>query len=137
MTGGVQTWGPAWAMMALIFAMSSISELPASAGGIDDGVVHALEYGMLAALLLRGFAGRRRAGVTGRAACLALFAATGYGLTDEMHQWFVPGRTADPADLAADAVGASVAVALIWAWRRVTVSGGGWSIVTKEDGDER
>ena len=39
-------------MMALIFALSSMSRLPP--GGVDDGVAHALEYGVLAALLLRG-----------------------------------------------------------------------------------
>ncbi len=137
MTGRLRVWGPAWVMMALIFVMSSIPELPAGAAGIDDGVAHALEYGVLAALLLRGFAGTRRAGVSGRAAVFAVLVATGYGISDEVHQRFVPGRIADLADLAADAAGASASVALIWAWRRVTLPAGGWSIVTRGDRDER
>ena len=54
---------------------------------------------------------------------LAVLLATLYGVTDEGHQWFVPGRTAEVADLVADAVGAAVATGLIWGWRR-------WSIVS-------
>jgi VanZ family protein len=37
-----------------------------------------------------------------------------YGATDEIHQLFVPNRTADVKDLAADAVGAAVAVVLLY-----------------------
>jgi len=50
---------------------------------------------------------------------LAVWAATlavAYGVTDEWHQRFVPGRSATLGDLAADAVGAVVAVAIAWAW---------------------
>ena len=104
-------------MMALIFALSSMSRLPP--GGVDDGVAHALEYGVLAALLLRGLAGARWRGVTGGAAWLAALLATVYGVTDEVHQRFVPERTAHVADLTADAVGAMVAVGLIWAGQYV------------------
>ena len=35
-----------------------------------------------------------------------------YGFSDEFHQYFVPGRFADPADFAADAAGALLATAL-------------------------
>ncbi|MBQ01607.1 MAG: hypothetical protein CL477_13075 [Acidobacteria bacterium] len=119
----VRLWGPAWAMMAVIFVLSSLSHLPSAAGAVDDGVAHALEYGVLAALLLRGFAGARWDGVTARAAWLAVLLTILYGVTDEVHQWFVPVRTAEVADLSADAVGATVAAGLIWAWSIVTVRG--------------
>ncbi|WP_276322046.1 VanZ family protein [Paenibacillus thalictri] len=33
-----------------------------------------------------------------------------YGLTDEFHQWFVPGRTADIMDLLNDGIGAALAM---------------------------
>jgi VanZ family protein len=107
-------------MMALIFAFSSISRLPPAPGGVDDGVAHALEYGALAVLLLRGLAGAQKERVTIRAVWMAVLLATLYGVTDEVHQRFVPMRTAEIADLAADAVGATVAAGLIWAWSIVT-----------------
>ncbi|MDP6581119.1 MAG: VanZ family protein [Vicinamibacterales bacterium] len=119
----VWLWGPAWAMMAVIFVLSSLAHLPTAAAAVDDGVAHALEFGVLAATLLRGFAGARWHGVTVRAAWLAVVLTILYGVTDEVHQWFVPGRTAEIADLSADAIGATVAVGLIWAWSIVTVRG--------------
>ena len=70
----------------------------------------------LAALLLRGLAGARWRGVKVRAAALAVLLATLYGVTDEAHQWFVPGRTAEVTDLVADALGAAVAAGVICGW---------------------
>ena len=121
MTRRVRVWGPAWAMMALIFALSSMSQPPQVPGGfeIDDGVAHAVAYGVLSVVLLRGLAGARWRGVRVRAAGMAVLLATLYGGTDEVHQRFVPGRTAEIADLIADAVGAAAAAGLVWAWHRV------------------
>ena len=116
MTRRVRVWGPAWAMMVLIFVLSSMSGLARLPGGVDDSVAHALEYAVLAALLLRGLAGARWRGVRVRAAGMAVLLATLYGGTDEVHQRFVPGRTAELTDLVADALGAAVAAGLIWAW---------------------
>ena len=116
MTRRVRVWGPAWATMVLIFVLSSISGLGPIPGGVDDGVAHALQYAVLAALLMRGLAGARWRGVRVRAAALAVLLATLYGVTDEAHQWFVPGRTAEVTDLVADALGAAVAAGVICGW---------------------
>ena len=116
MTRRVRVWGPAWATMVLIFVLSSISGLGPIPGGVDDGVAHALQYAVLAALLLRGLAGARWRGVRVRVAALAVLLATLYGVTDEAHQWFVPGRTAEVTDLVADALGAAVAAGVICGW---------------------
>lgn len=69
-----------------------------------DKLLHAAAYAVLGGLLAAGLAGPRLG--AGRAAALAALLATGYGATDEWHQAHVPGRRADPADLAADAAGA-------------------------------
>ncbi len=37
-----------------------------------------------------------------------------YGLSDEIHQFYVPGRSADPYDLIADISGAAISVLLIF-----------------------
>jgi VanZ family protein len=120
MTRRVRVWGPAWAMMGLIFGLSSMSQLPRVPGVFeDDGVTHAVAYGVLAALLLRGLAGARWHRVRVDVAWLAVLLATLYGVTDEVHQRFVPGRTAELSDLIADAVGGAAAagLSLVWAWQ--------------------
>jgi hypothetical protein len=68
-----------------------------------DKVAHALLFGVLAALL-------RLAGASTRT---AFAAAVAWGAIDELHQAFVPARTPDLADLAADAVGAALALAAV------------------------
>lgn len=102
-------WAPVAACMALIFWVSSMSS-PPSPGQVSDKLLHFAAYGGLATLCLRATSGGRLAGITPRAALLAWLLATGYGATDELHQRFVPHRSADVADLAADALGAAAAV---------------------------
>lgn len=41
----------------------------------------------------------------------------GYGCLDELHQAFVPGRTASVADCLADGFGAAIALSLLHVWR--------------------
>lgn len=69
---------------------------------------------MLAGFLLRAFAGGRLKGVTWARGFVAILLATLYGVTDEFHQLFVPGRSADRYDVLADCLGASLGVALGW-----------------------
>jgi VanZ family protein len=107
---------PAFLWMAVIFISTSIPELPALPGDVTDTSLHSSGYALLGALLVRGFAAARWRGVTIRAALLAIAAAAAYGAFDEWHQLYVPGRTADLRDLAADAIGASVAAGAVWAW---------------------
>lgn len=96
--------------MALIFGLSSLSR-PPSPATIGDKAQHALAYGGLAAVAMRATAGGRLSGVTGRAALAAWAIAAGYGATDEIHQRFVPGRSPELADAAADAFGAALVAA--------------------------
>jgi len=117
----VWIWGPAWALMAFIFTVSSRSELPRAATALDDSVWHGMTYGVLAALLLRGVVAARWERVTLGTASLAVLLAALYGVTDELHQTQVPLRTFELSDLVADATGAVVAICVVW----------GWSIVAK------
>ncbi len=107
-------WAPVAAYMALIFWVSSMSS-PPSPDGVDDKLLHFVCYGGLAALALRATAGGQLAGLTWRAALLAWAIATAYGATDEFHQSFVPHRSVELADLAADAAGAALAVGVLGA----------------------
>jgi VanZ family protein len=108
-------WGPVWLQMALIFIASSIPNLTDLPGHMSDKVGHGIGYGLLGLALLRALAGARFSGVTLRAVLLTVVCATAYGVSDEFHQTFVPGRTADVHDVAADGIGAAVAAAGAWA----------------------
>jgi VanZ family protein len=62
-------------------------------------------FAVLAWLLAWAFGGRRRTLLTSFAFALL------YGVSDELHQAFVPGRHPDPLDLLCDAAGAATALA--------------------------
>lgn len=100
-------WVPVVLYCALISYLSSKpgSGLPTWWFMRYDKVLHALEYGGLGFLLYRALP------VENRAARLALAAGLGlaFGVLDEFHQSFVPGRQGnDPGDMTADLVGASL-----------------------------
>jgi hypothetical protein len=107
-------WGPVVLQMALIFAASSIPNLGQLPGGISDKSGHSIGYALLAGLFLRAFARGRLRDVTWRGASAAIIVATLYGVSDEFHQVFVPGRTADRYDVLADCIGATLGVAVGW-----------------------
>lgn len=101
--------------MALIYAASSVERPPSLPGGLPDVVAHAGIYAVLSMLVLRGVVLARGTGITVAAAAAAVTVAIGYGVTDEWHQSFVAGRTADVRDVVADAVGAIAGAGLAWA----------------------
>ena len=96
--------------MAAIFVFSSFHALPSAPGGLSDKHVHFLAYASLAALCCRALVRGRYARLGVVQLWQAWAIATAYGLTDEWHQAFVPGRSSEALDLAADALGALVAV---------------------------
>ena len=110
-------WTPVVGYAALIFFLSSLSHpeiyVPSPLMGLGDKILHAIEYGVLAILMYRAFRYAGGAWSASHALLLAIVASTTYGLTDEIHQLFVPLREADAWDLLTDAVGSSVAA---WAW---------------------
>jgi VanZ family protein len=101
--------------MGLIFAASSIPDLTSLPGNVSDKTGHNIGYALLAALLVRALARGQRSKVTARCALFAAVLATAYGVTDEFHQSFVPGRSPDVQDVLADAEGAAAASLGAWA----------------------
>jgi VanZ family protein len=92
--------------MALIFGASSLTDPGPMPGGVSDKTVHAAVYAVFALLLLRALAKGRLDGITWPRILTAVALTTLYGISDELHQRFVPGRSSDVLDVAADAVGA-------------------------------
>jgi hypothetical protein len=107
-------WGPALVIMALIFAASSMSARDLPAFGLWDWLVkkggHFVGYALLALGYVRGLANRRRATVRERIIAIGLAAV--YGITDELHQAFTPGRTPLAMDVVVDACGAGAGAVL-------------------------
>lgn len=100
--------------MAVIFYQSSLVHAPLPRA-ISDKVAHAIGYGLLGALTVRAIAGGFPRPVSASAALLSIAIAVLYGVWDEWHQTFVPGRSADVSDLIADGIGAAIAVGVAWA----------------------
>jgi VanZ family protein len=98
-------WGPVVVVMALIFSASAMSDPGAPPGGLSDKSAHFLAYGALGAALIRALADGRTAGMTTARVLLAAVIASAYGVSDEVHQSFVPQRSPELMDLAADAAG--------------------------------
>jgi VanZ like family len=104
-------WLPVVAWAALIFTLSSVPDLGTGLGGWDlvlRKLAHAAEYAILGVLLLRAL----------EHAWGAFWLTTAYAVTDEIHQMFVPGRVGSPLDVAIDAAGAAVGIALVVLARR-------------------
>jgi VanZ family protein len=134
-------WIPPLLWAATIFFLSSLpgSAYPRTSVPGADKVVHFFLYGVMGVLCARALLHRRRTrpdlerdgavaadGVRPpvahprRALLLAAALATVYGISDELHQLLVPGRSADWRDALTDAIGAVAgsALALWWYGRR-------------------
>ncbi len=101
-----------WA--GLTFWLSSSPDAQGVGGFINlsppwDKFYHAGNFGVLAGFLYLA---------TGRA-WLAVVLASVYGVSDEVHQSYVPGRSADAADWLADTAGAAVSVLLLFLFFRL------------------
>jgi VanZ family protein len=110
-TLGRKLWlfGPAILWCAVLFALSAQSRLPETPGG--DKVAHVLAYIATGGLFVRAVLGGSSLGLP-KAWLVAVLLGALYGLSDEFHQSFVPGRDASLGDAAADAFGSLVGASL-------------------------
>jgi VanZ family protein len=110
----LRLWAPVAAYMAAIFYVSSLPQPLVPPGG--DKPWHLLAYLGLGVLTVRAVARGLGAWISWRAAVIAAAIAVGYAVTDEVHQMFVPGRSAQLSDLLADTMGVVAGVSLCWLW---------------------
>jgi len=107
----------------LIFENSSMSEpIPVDLDLPNvDKLIHAVLYGGLCGLVSMGMSRSPRNTPWVVLVVAPVLFATAYGLTDEIHQSYVPGRSCDVADLFADFLGAAmVQLVLVAHWWRAT-----------------
>ena len=103
--------GLALGYAGLIFFLSSQSSFPVPKEIWNfDKVIHCVEYGVLAFLVARAVRPADRAALW--PAAVAVWVAILYGVSDEFHQSFVPGRSSDVYDVVADSVGAALGAAV-------------------------
>jgi len=105
----LSAWGALLAYMGVIFYLSHQSTLPVPmAFPNQDKLMHFGAYAILGALASHAFTG---AGLRG-ALWWAIAFASAYGVSDEFHQSFVPGRSVDFFDWVADTLGAAAGTAV-------------------------
>jgi len=115
-------WVPVALYAGTIFYLSSQShpeeQLPSFLlEDVSDKVLHAVEYGILALLCYRAFRWATGPAVARQAVVLAIVTASVYGITDEVHQLFVPFRESSWQDWLADTIGATIG-AISWRFLR-------------------
>lgn len=114
-------WFPVLSYMLLIFWASSCSSFPfrLSIPHIDK-FVHAAEFAVLGYLLFRAVFHTQSVWLQKHALFVAVMVAIFFGLSDEVHQFFVPLRRLDMLDLASDSLGAVIgSLAALWVEIRI------------------
>ena len=108
-----------WAAFILILTSIPGSHIPVLPIRNFDKVVHLTIYGVLGWLTARAWMNGSRALAV---AMLAIAAISLFGAMDEWHQQFIPQRSMDILDWAADTTGATagIVLALVRARRRVS-----------------
>ena len=104
-----------WAGTIFVFSSIPSTSIPEFSIFSQDKLLHAAVFFVLAVLLYRSFSSQRRFPALVRHAKLwTLAVAALYGVSDEIHQLHVAGRSADYRDVIADVVGAMAFILLIW-----------------------
>ncbi|MBI5875471.1 MAG: VanZ family protein [Deltaproteobacteria bacterium] len=107
-------WLPPIAYMALIFYISSQSLRGLPLPKNTDKIIHFIEFGILGILWFRAL---KTVGVNNKQIVFVAFAITFlYGISDEIHQYFVPERDASVFDAVADGLGGWMG---IWLYKGV------------------
>jgi VanZ family protein len=116
-------WAAVAAYSGLIFYLSSLSDLHQHLTFIEfqnaDKLEHATAYAIWAFLFSAARSATWPRLAKGPAMLLSTLAGVLYGASDEFHQSFVPGRSAELGDLAADAAGSLLGAALYSLWNRL------------------
>jgi len=113
----VVTWGPAILYLGVIYYVSSQPQV-GWATPYPDKLLHVSEYLVLSVLLARALNTGIRRPVPMARLLLAWCLCTGYAVTDEIHQVFVPGRSPDVRDALGDACGAALGLLMLQAAQR-------------------
>jgi VanZ family protein len=117
-------WFTAWLLHGILDFLH-ISLSPAGFEALHNLIrklAHVTEYTVFGLLLYGSFSGGRDFSWRSRTALLCFAIAALYSLTDEFHQWFVPGRGASLVDCGIDASGVALGLILLYLRHRLSPS---------------
>lgn len=102
-------WLPVTVYMAIIFCFSSIpgSKIP-HVFAFQDVAAHLLIYAVLGFFVKRALTGSGISGSPVKLIVATVIFAVAYGIIDEFHQSFVPGRAATVSDVFIDGAGSLI-----------------------------
>lgn len=108
-----------WAFFIFIASSIPSNRIPNFLFKYLDKPIHILIFGVLGVLVYRALEpDSQRDRYTMKTALMTFGIVLCYGIIDEFHQGYTPGRSVDLYDLMADAVGGILAVIVIYLWRR-------------------
>ena len=113
----LEFWLPTVLWASIIFSLSALTVTPSGDFYWQDFLVkktaHIIEYALLFTFLYRALLNTTELSRK-KAAFIALLLSGFYGLTDEYHQSFTPGREPRGRDVIIDTIGAGLAWLAIW-----------------------
>lgn len=112
----IRFWGPPFIWVVVIFLFSTLSTKPVSKIYWREFAVkksaHMVEYGILSLLLYRALI---NSGVKKKwSLVIPIVFSLLYGISDEFHQSFVPGREPKVRDVVFDTIGSVLVILYIW-----------------------
>ena len=112
---------PAIAWAAAIFIQSSMSNIDTPDLGFDlqDKLLHAIEYAVFGFLIRRALVFQKDKFLQEHANWLTILIGSIYAISDEFHQFYVPGRSSDIGDAIADVVGITLVIFIYFIRKQV------------------
>ena len=109
----IRFWLPFTIFLITTFVLSGMSS-PAIPFNLDSNSLHLPEFALFSFLLIRAIHGGRPGRPSISAALGTLVLSGLWGVSDEIHQAFIPGRVPDINDLARDLIGSVIGLAAFY-----------------------
>ena len=112
-------WFPVIMYMVIIFYFSSLPQPLGKEVKVNSYILHIIEFFILAALLLRALNNNSNILIKENRYFVVIAITALYAVSDEFHQYFVPGRVADVFDALADIFGGLLIYLKYWYEKRL------------------
>lgn len=100
--------------MILIFTCSSFSKLPSPGGfNVSDKLQHFAAYAILGFMVYVAIRGTLQHKEMGYHSIVTILLVALYGMADEFHQYFIPGRNCEFGDWLADVAGGVAVITIV------------------------